>query len=348
MHSPVGGQLRTASPINVMLREDARMSGIKKDTWSEAQVLALPDGEHNFFDRKSGQLLDSRNSREQLGKVLSALANSGGGHVILGQRDDGTFDGVASSHGRTPTREWLEQLIPHLLIHPLEDFRVHEVVPDTPTMIPIGRVVIVIDVGDSALAPHQAESDHVYYYRVGSHSQPAPHLYLETLRNRLVRPSLTPELVAIKKLEAYRHDGGIFLETSLTYHVRNVGRVAAYKWALVIDGLSGVEVGRKEDYFFQFSSFPKGTRGRDSFIETDTTILPSLAHGVNRDFGLHLRPKSLTAPDIEAELRTLIPPELRIHCRAVTETSSGETIAHSLSDHVDYSALAASLTNLEE
>ena len=71
----------------------------------------------------------------------------------------------------------------------LESFRVHEVVRDAATSVfPVGKALIVIDVGDSRLAPHQAyfPSDKPqYYYRQGGKSIAAPHHYLEALRNRL-------------------------------------------------------------------------------------------------------------------------------------------------------------------
>jgi hypothetical protein len=145
----------------------------------------LPSGEHDFFDRKSGDLLsDIKKFEADVGKALSAFANSGGGHLLLGVRDDGLFDGMPEKRGRTDTREWLEQKIPNLVSYPLQDFRVHQVVPSLPSGIPAGKVVIVIDVGDSDLAPHQNVSDNIYYCRVGSHSIPASHFYLKILWQR--------------------------------------------------------------------------------------------------------------------------------------------------------------------
>ena len=83
----------------------------------------------------------------------------------------------------------MEQAIPNLLSYPLQDFRVHEVDPATPTSIPTGNVVIVIDVGDSEHAPHQDTFTKLYYHRVSGHSVRAPHLYLESLRLREKYPS---------------------------------------------------------------------------------------------------------------------------------------------------------------
>jgi schlafen family protein len=162
----------------------------KRDRWTEEEVLALPKGEPDAFDRKSGDLLLKRDELDKkLGKALSAFANTGGGHLLLGVRDDGTFDGAPQMQGKTTTREWLEQKIPALLDYPLQHFAVHEVVPASPSAIPAGKVVIVIDVIDSPLAPHQSVSDHVYYQRVGGHSMPASHFNLKMLWQRETYPS---------------------------------------------------------------------------------------------------------------------------------------------------------------
>lgn len=166
------------------------MNGRKKERWSEGEVLSLPAGELDYFDRKSGAIVNDLDFQKKLAKALSAFANSGGGSLILGVKDDGKIDGLPKVHkGRTSTREWLEQAIPNLLSYPLQDFRVHEVDPATPTSIPTGNVVIVIDVGDSERAPHQDTFTKLYYHRVSGHSERAPHLYLESLRLREKYPS---------------------------------------------------------------------------------------------------------------------------------------------------------------
>jgi hypothetical protein len=156
-----------------------------RDRWKEEDVLDLPRGEQNYFERKSGDIINKGTFDDDLAKALSAFANSGGGHLIIGVTDAGTFDGVpAVLKGRTKTKDWLEQRIPRLLDYSLQEFRVHEVVPGDPTTIPSGKVVIVVDVGDSPLAPHQVANKHVYYYRAGGRSEPAPHFFLDLLWGR--------------------------------------------------------------------------------------------------------------------------------------------------------------------
>jgi predicted HTH transcriptional regulator len=86
-----------------------------KKNWTEDEIKSYPSGEHDYFDRKSGRLLNDSKFRDKLAKVLSAFANSGGGQLLLGVNNDGTFDGVQPLQGNTPIREWIEQIIPNLL-----------------------------------------------------------------------------------------------------------------------------------------------------------------------------------------------------------------------------------------
>ena len=232
-------RLHSFSATASLLLQSGETMGYLKQSWSEGEVLALPDGEHNFFDRKSGLLWQDKGQLcATLSKGLSALSNSGGGHLIIGQANNGTFDGVPEKEGRTPVREWLEQKLPTLLSYPLEAFRVHTVIPDTPSQIPVGKAVIVVDVGDSRLAPHQAcfpsDAPH-YYYRQGGKSVLAPHHYLEALRNRLTYAVLEPRLVSVYVDQCYGNLSGVpVVELRCVVKVTNISRVPCYKWAVTL------------------------------------------------------------------------------------------------------------------
>jgi hypothetical protein len=163
---------------------------MQKDQWTEPRLLSLPTDEQNYFERKSGAILKDSDCREKLAKAISAFANSGGGHLIIGVQNDGSIDGVpAIRKGRTSTKDWLEQTIPNLVSYPLQNFSVHEVIPEDPSAIPKDKVVIVIDIGDSMEAPHQSSITQVYFCRMGGRSEPALHHYLEMLRGRERYPS---------------------------------------------------------------------------------------------------------------------------------------------------------------
>lgn len=166
-----------------------------KEKWAENEINALPDGEHNYFERKGAGLLSNNDFFMDLAKALSAFANSGGGHIIIGQEDNCSITGVnrvySGKKGKSTQsmREWLEDIIPNLLSYPLRDFRVHEVEISS---LPDDKVVIVIDIGDSKLAPHQTNVKSqlkAYYQRFGSNSVPAEHHNISLLFGRSRFPS---------------------------------------------------------------------------------------------------------------------------------------------------------------
>lgn len=252
--------------------------GFIRESWSEAQVLALPDGEHNFFERKSGQLWsDKGDLYKAIAKALSALANSGGGHLILGQQNNGVIDGVPEREGRTSVREWLEQKIPTLVSYPLESFRIHLAVPDTPSQIPSSKALIVIDIGDSRLAPHQAAfppDAPQYYYRQGGKSVLAPHHYLEALRNRLTFAVVEPQLHSIEIRNSHIDTVSTYVvETVLVFKVKNISRIACYKWNIGLN-ISVCDTAIATEPLVDKESYSKLGNDRIA-IPTDQTILPT-------------------------------------------------------------------------
>jgi hypothetical protein len=179
----------------------------RRERWTEPDIFALPHGEHDYFDRKSGRLFGENPASNKdaiirtVSKALSAFSNTEGGHLVLGVTDDGTLDGVPNHVGSTSTRDWLEQQIPNLVEPTLHEFRIHNVEKSAKSNIPKGREVIAIDVEDS-LEIRQA-NDCVYYCRAGGRSVPAKHSYLEQRRQRL-RPVLDFELTEVRPINAYK------------------------------------------------------------------------------------------------------------------------------------------------
>jgi hypothetical protein len=313
-----------------------------RESWSEAQVLALPDGEHNFFDRKSGKMwLDRGKLNATLAKALSAFANSGGGHLILGQQDDGALDGVPEQEGRTPVREWLEQKIPTLVAYPLESFRVHLVTLGTPSQVPNGKSLIVIDVGDSRLAPHQAaipsDAPH-YYYRQGGKSVLAPHHYLEALRNRLTFAVVEPRLKNIKVVNSLADEGGKYIvETILIFEVKNVSRVACYKWTISLSlKCSDEEENILRQCVVDKESFPRLGSGRME-IPGDPTILPTQSRDKHFLLGLRLD-STQSIPDQVARFLSW-----EANYSAISEAYLGTERQTKLSDVVELDALTAAV-----
>lgn len=95
-----------------------------------------------------------------------------------------------------------------MVAYPLEAFRVHKVIRSDPnSQIPANKDLIVIDVGDSRLAPHQSvfpADKPMYFYRQGGKSIPAPHHYLEALRNRLTYAVLNVDMIGLQVVAVNR------------------------------------------------------------------------------------------------------------------------------------------------
>jgi hypothetical protein len=253
--------------------------GFLKEKWTEAEVMNLPAGEHDFFDRKSARLLnDMTNFRAKFAKAQSALANSAGGHIIFGQEDDLSITGAPPMVKKTPMREWLEQTLPFLVSYPLESFRVHQVIRDAAgSVIPTGQELFVIDIGESRLAPHQASyptDNPQYFYRQGGKSIAAPHHYLEALRNRLTSAVLEAKPTRVHASRCWP-DGEDFVvvEIVLNFQVKNVSRVACYKWGIRVS-VRGDDV--IDEYIGSHAKFPALGGGRGIPIG-DRTILPITA-----------------------------------------------------------------------
>jgi hypothetical protein len=318
---------------------------MKRERWTETDLLALPAEEPDEFDRKSGLLLnDPEKFLDAVAKAVSAFANSGGGSLILGVEDDGTLAGAEPLRGRETLKDWLEQKIPNLLDYPLSDFRVHTVEPAAASLIPEGKVVVVVDVADSALAPHQSKRDRIYYHRSAGRSLPAPHFYLELLRNRLTSASLQFELQGVEVVEATPWEGGLSIEMKFTFNVRNTGRIAAYKWSLRAQEIHHPSFDerpeRGERYYFGTSNFPV-KKGRSSSVSLDDTILPGNSIDHKTDVAVTLP----STDNIEAHLGEALG-LLAITYRLATETSPGEPVQVALGPVVDIPALSKQVAQL--
>jgi hypothetical protein len=324
------------------------MAILKRESWSEAEVVALPHGEHDYFDRKAGALLDDReNFSAGVSKALSAFANSGGGHLVIGMLDDAvTFDGLPSTVGRTSTREWLEQKIPSLLSYELQDFRVHEVTRDEPSAIPAGRIVLVVDVGDSPLAPHQTtQGGKNYYVRQGGHSRVAPHHWLELLRQRVSGPVVQAVCEEIRVREVYRNPAdAIVVRFEVDFVLRNEGRIAAYKWELFTwDYTTSGEL-NNPDFRFDPNNMPirRNPGLNDSSISIgDDTILPGRARRQIAHVALFVRPEQERPHLIQRETERIL--QTVICYRVATETYRGDNISVAFAKYLDADSLRATI-----
>lgn len=225
------------------------------ENWTEDDVLALPAGENDSFERKGSRLLDLKlpgvdedKVLNELAKQLSAFANAGGGQIIYGVADDGTVEngGIASSvKGRQSTKEWLEDVIPKLTEFEILGFNVYEIGPKPDaSSIAAGKALFVVDVPDSDRAPHQSKRDLKYYVRLAGKSHPAPHRMIEDIRNRQKHPVLEMSPIQLQisglpvSVEDLDHRVTIDGATHVIFHisVQNIGRIMARNACLRLEG----------------------------------------------------------------------------------------------------------------
>lgn len=289
--------------------------------------------EHDAYERKAGALFaNSHDLQKELAVQLSAMANSGGGHIILGQRDDGTFDGVPDHQGRTPTRQWFEQIIPNLTQYPLAGFRVHEVAV---AGLPAGHCVIVIDVPDSHRAPHQAYfkgSAAQYYVRSGGHAVPAPHHFLDALHNRLTRIVLALQMERVWPYNAFHIDGQPILSFSCTWKATNESQLIASVWSVV------PRHEQPDQRFRILTSKDVGNIPIDPKVMRDHPILPGRAEECITFFGLALPRRALPHAHILDFIKTGT-----VAGFAVSENWVGELVTRGIRNREDEDMVHAAL-----
>lgn len=287
--------------------------------WTEDDVLSLPPGENDEFERKGARLLDftvpgvrEGDVRDELAKQLSAFANTGGGRIIYGLHDDGNVDngGVARTlRGRRTTKDWLEDVIPNLTDFEIVGVNVHEIRPRAPASpIAQDKSLYVVEVPDSERAPHQSKGDLKYYIRLGGKSQPATHRLIEDIRNRAIHPRVEVHDLKIvsahystTKFVSLRSEGSLHIQ--LTFGVRNVGRVRASNMCLRISGIVPLSCGTGEafDFFQRYGA--KGT----VLLELRNPLYPGMgitmatALSMEAEFEVHNVGASLSIGGVWAE-----------------------------------------------
>lgn len=158
------------------------------------ELLAiLPPDEDNRWELKSANILASKGElKKELGKQMSAFANSGGGCLVIGFADKTRqVQACEEKIGRQSMKDFLSTMVEQSVEYPLQSYSVHRI-PFTsePT-----HSVFVIEVGDSPAAPHQAKDERQYYWRIDGHSKPAPHFHVELLRSRTTKAVLSIQIV---------------------------------------------------------------------------------------------------------------------------------------------------------
>lgn len=160
--------------------------------WTEDDLLELISNqvtESLSLDYKEcGALQSTEGKRAEVGKDVSAFANSAGGVIVYGIKENGHIP-VELDAGFDPrdiSKEWLEQVINSRIQRRIDGVRVHQI-PLSGTRL--GRVAYIVSVPASVRAPHMA-SDHRYYKRFNFESVPMEDYEVRDVSRRLASPEV--------------------------------------------------------------------------------------------------------------------------------------------------------------
>lgn len=162
---------------------------------AEDVLTALPPGdEDSRWELKSASYLTPQKRsdlKSELGKQVSAFANSGGGYLVFGVSKERNLEPCEMAVGREPMKDFLATMVEQSVEHPIRHFHIHQVgfAGDT------SNAIFVVELEDSPAAPHQAKAEKIYYYRIDGHSKPAPHFHLELLRHRFTKSVIEIESI---------------------------------------------------------------------------------------------------------------------------------------------------------
>lgn len=151
----------------------------------------------NLDYKAAGSLQRNDAKANEISKDVSAFANSDGGIIIYGIKEDSINKHLPESidpiNRHEISKEWLEQVIQSRIRPKVEDIEIHPVPIDNSTDL----VVYVVEIKQSTTA-HQA-NDKKYYKRYNFSSEPMYDYEIRDIFNRTKHPKIDLEFWISKK-----------------------------------------------------------------------------------------------------------------------------------------------------
>lgn len=150
------------------------------ENMNELKLLIINEVQENIhLDYKDSRAID-KNKRQEIAKDVSAFANSDGGIIIYGIREQEHLP-VDIDQGvdhRIFTREWLEEVITSNITPIIDNLKI--------VQIPLSEKysAYAIQIPKSYRAPHQEQSSKRYYKRHNFKNQPMENYEINDVRNR--------------------------------------------------------------------------------------------------------------------------------------------------------------------
>ena len=202
--------------------------------WVEDDLLQMKRNETQeslYLEFKASTALgQDERKKDEIGKDVSAFANSEGGDIIYGvaehEKPPSKFGDIdAGIDPAIISPEWLEQVINSriqpriqgILISPIELSRSHP-----------GKYVYVMSVTASQAAPHQAH-DKRYYKRFNYQSIAMEDYEVRDVRNRHIEPIVVAEITGKQRQTIKLWDAQNKAELTLSIVLKNIGRRIAQR-----------------------------------------------------------------------------------------------------------------------
>ncbi|WP_316570679.1 ATP-binding protein [Neobacillus sp. YIM B06451] len=130
--------------------------------------------------KQSGALQKNEESKKGISKHVSAFANSAGGTLIYGVKEDKCYptDIDNGSDPKVITKEWLEDVISGTIERRIPNILINQI------PLPNGNVIYVVYIPQSTLAPHMANIEKKYFKRYNFKSEPMEEYEVRDVMNR--------------------------------------------------------------------------------------------------------------------------------------------------------------------
>lgn len=167
-------------------------------------LISLKVEESIYLDFKQAESLGlSERKKADIAKDISAFANSDGGFIVYGIKEDHHFaDSLSFVDGNEFTKEWIEQVIQTRIQRKIEDLRIIPVRFDHD----IKKSVYVVNIPASPLAPHMT-SDKKFYRRYNFESVQMDEYEIRNLYNRKGKTKLFINDIITSKEWEMENDG---------------------------------------------------------------------------------------------------------------------------------------------
>jgi len=197
------------------------------------QLITLKVEESIHLDFKQAESLGKNDKKKlELAKDVSAFANSAGGFIVYGIKEDNhVADSLTFIDGNDITKEWIEQVLQTRIQRKIEDLKIIPIRFEDD----IRKSVYVIKIPESSLAPHMT-SNKKFYKRYNFESVQMEEYEIRNLYNRKEKTKLIIHniITSTKPEIEYETENDETIYFLLSFQVENIGKAIEKHFKLFI------------------------------------------------------------------------------------------------------------------